>query len=298
MTPLLHQLDGVRSKRYHIVPFGEFNGVPVALVARLLLLILLPCHTRDDLYLVRLSMKQEVTRMVYKEERWQQEWQDSGVRSMIRIGVAWTTRRPGRSSGKTSGNSQITVASSVIDGILSIEARDMDTKLLSAPESNNTLARCWFKRNVPVTTFGSRGWSFVSAVSGQITHPVASLILDSARYCVMQSAFLTKRKASSIPTIFSWGGSIRTKGFLSFILLLAAIIVAAVMAVLIVVDAIIGVVVAVSGVPYIIKLSFVIIDFVHRIVLCYLIHQPMSYGNGFLQSLRLRGSNISFNTSR
>ncbi|GJZ05195.1 hypothetical protein Tco_0538470 [Tanacetum coccineum] len=44
---------------------------------------------------------------------------------------------------------------SVIGGILRIEARDMDTKLLSAPESNNTLARCWFKRNVPVTTFES-----------------------------------------------------------------------------------------------------------------------------------------------
>ncbi|GJY22514.1 hypothetical protein Tco_0396172 [Tanacetum coccineum] len=37
-------------------------------------------------------MQQEVTRMVYKEERWQQEWQGGGVRSMTRIGVAWTTR--------------------------------------------------------------------------------------------------------------------------------------------------------------------------------------------------------------
>ncbi|GJX95198.1 hypothetical protein Tco_0349784 [Tanacetum coccineum] len=42
------------------------------------------------------------------------------------------------------------VVSSVSGGILGIEARDMDTKLLSAPESNNTLARCWFRRNVPV----------------------------------------------------------------------------------------------------------------------------------------------------
>nr|GFB86427.1 hypothetical protein [Tanacetum cinerariifolium] len=33
------------------------------------------------------------------------------------------------------------VVSSVVSGILSIEARDMDTKLLSAPESNNTLTR-------------------------------------------------------------------------------------------------------------------------------------------------------------
>ncbi|GJZ66771.1 hypothetical protein Tco_0630011 [Tanacetum coccineum] len=36
-----------------------------------------------------------------------------------------------------------------------IEARDMDTKLLSAPESNNTLARCWFRRNIPMTMFES-----------------------------------------------------------------------------------------------------------------------------------------------
>ncbi|GJZ82993.1 hypothetical protein Tco_0648166 [Tanacetum coccineum] len=32
-TSVLHQLDGVGSKRYHIVPFGELNGVPVAFVA-------------------------------------------------------------------------------------------------------------------------------------------------------------------------------------------------------------------------------------------------------------------------
>ncbi|GKF16216.1 hypothetical protein Tco_0061134, partial [Tanacetum coccineum] len=47
------------------------------------------------------------------------------------------------------------VVSSVIGGILSIEVRDMDIKFLSAPESNNTLARCWFRRNIPMTTFGS-----------------------------------------------------------------------------------------------------------------------------------------------
>ncbi|GJQ94778.1 hypothetical protein Tco_0005917 [Tanacetum coccineum] len=40
-------------------------------------------------------------------------------------------------------------------GIFSINAREMDTKLLLAPELNNTLARCWFRRNIPVTTFGS-----------------------------------------------------------------------------------------------------------------------------------------------
>ncbi|GJS41570.1 retrovirus-related pol polyprotein from transposon TNT 1-94 [Tanacetum coccineum] len=41
--------DGVGSKRYHIVPYEELNGIPLAFVARLLLLDLLPCHTCDDL---------------------------------------------------------------------------------------------------------------------------------------------------------------------------------------------------------------------------------------------------------
>ena len=30
----MHQPDGFGSKRHHIVPFGELNGVPVASVAR------------------------------------------------------------------------------------------------------------------------------------------------------------------------------------------------------------------------------------------------------------------------
>ncbi|GJY21839.1 hypothetical protein Tco_0394405 [Tanacetum coccineum] len=80
----------------------------------------------------------------------------------------------------------------------------------------------------------SSGWSFVSTVLGQMTHPVSSLTLNSARSCVMQSAFLTQRKASSIPTVFSWGGSIRLKVFLSSILLLAVIIVAVAMVFLVV----------------------------------------------------------------
>ncbi|GKE87986.1 hypothetical protein Tco_1565461, partial [Tanacetum coccineum] len=124
------------------------------------------------------------------------------------------------------------VVSSVIGGILSIEARDMDTKLLSAPESNNTLARCWFKRNVPVA---SSGWPLVFTVPGQMTHVVASLTLDNARTCVMQGASLTQRKASSIPIVFSWGGSIIPNGFLPSIMLLVVIIVAVVIVVVTVV---------------------------------------------------------------
>ncbi|GJY11735.1 hypothetical protein Tco_0381044 [Tanacetum coccineum] len=34
------------------------------------------------------------------------------------------------------------------DGIFSIEARDMDMKLLSTPESNNTLAKCWHDKQL------------------------------------------------------------------------------------------------------------------------------------------------------
>ncbi|GJR06222.1 hypothetical protein Tco_0529206 [Tanacetum coccineum] len=79
-------------------------------------------------------------------------------------------------------------------------------------------------------------------------HPVASLTLDSARSCVMQSAFLTQRTVSSIPIVFSWSNSIRHGGFLSPIMMLAVITVAVAMVVLVVVDAIIGVVVIVSGV--------------------------------------------------
>ncbi|GKB63050.1 hypothetical protein Tco_0919236, partial [Tanacetum coccineum] len=92
---------------------------------------------------------------------------------------------------------------SVIGGILSIEARDMDTKLLSTPESNNILARCWFKRNIPVTAFGSWHDKLLTLV-----------------------AFLTQGKASSIPTVFSWGDSISLDGFLPSILLLLVNIVA------------------------------------------------------------------------
>ncbi|GKD83897.1 hypothetical protein Tco_1350736 [Tanacetum coccineum] len=82
----------------------------------------------------------------------------------------------------------------------------MDTKLLSAPESNNTLA-----------TF-----------LGQMDHLVTSITLKSARSCVMQSAFLTQGTVSNKPIIFSWSDSIRPEGFLSSVLLWFLIIVAAV----------------------------------------------------------------------
>ncbi|GJU10206.1 hypothetical protein Tco_1132602 [Tanacetum coccineum] len=104
-------------------------------------------------------------------------------------------------------------------------------------------------------------------VPGLVTHFVASLTLDSARSCVIQDAFLTQEKASSIPTVFSLGNSISPDGFLPSILLLLVIIVA----VAIVVTVILVVVVVGEG-SSIIKLSFVIIGSLHRIMLCYLIH--------------------------
>nr|GFB24262.1 hypothetical protein [Tanacetum cinerariifolium] len=70
-----------------------------------------------------------------------------------------------------------------------------------------------------------------------MTHLVASLTLDSARSCVMQGAFLTQGKASSIPAVFSWGGSIGPDGFLPSIMLLVVIIVAVVVVVVVAVVA-------------------------------------------------------------
>ena len=43
---------------------------------------------------------------------------------------------------------------------LSKGANLVDTKLLSAPESNKILALCWFIKNVPVTTSGFDGASY------------------------------------------------------------------------------------------------------------------------------------------
>ncbi|GJS65226.1 hypothetical protein Tco_0679790 [Tanacetum coccineum] len=84
-------------------------------------------------------------------------------------------------------------------GIFSLEARDMDTKLLSAPESNNTLARYWFRRNIPVTTFRH----------------------DKVH-------FLHKRRFPIYPLFSVWSDGIRPEGFLSSFLLWLVIIVAVV----------------------------------------------------------------------
>ncbi|GKD03886.1 hypothetical protein Tco_1178860 [Tanacetum coccineum] len=134
----------------------------------------------------------------------------------------------------------------------------MDTKLISAPESNNTLARCWFRRNIPMTTFGSDEHSYPSTCRlfpghfflGQMAHLVASITLNSAMSYVMQSVFLTQRTVTSIPIVFSWSDSIRLEGFLSSVLLWLVIIVA-------VVGVGVTVVVVVES-SSVVKLSFVI----------------------------------------
>ncbi|GKC13746.1 hypothetical protein Tco_1010528, partial [Tanacetum coccineum] len=87
---------------------------------------------------------------------------------------------------------------------------------------------------------GSSGWPFVFAVPGQMTHLVASLTLDSTRSYVMQCAFLTRGKASSIPTVFSWGGNISPNSFLPSILLLLVIIVAVAIVVTVVLVVVVG----------------------------------------------------------
>nr|GEY70464.1 retrovirus-related Pol polyprotein from transposon TNT 1-94 [Tanacetum cinerariifolium] len=87
--------------------------------------------------------------------------------------------------------------------------------------------------------------------------------------------------------------SISPRGFLLLFLLLVVIIVTVVIVVVIlivvvaivrvvIVVTIIGVVVVIDGVSSILKLSFVIIGFLCRIVFYYLLHQPLGYGNDFL----------------
>ncbi|GKA09158.1 hypothetical protein Tco_0688489 [Tanacetum coccineum] len=96
------------------------------------------------------------------------------------------------------------------------------------------------------------------AVLGQIAHLVASITLNSARSCVMQSAFLTQGTVSNIPIVFSWSDSIRPEGFLSSVLLWLVIIVAFVGVGGTVVIVIIVAVVVVVESSSVVKLSFVI----------------------------------------
>nr|GEV22928.1 hypothetical protein [Tanacetum cinerariifolium] len=124
-----------------------------------------------------------------------------------------------------------------------------------------------------------------------MTYPVTSLTLNDARSCVMQSDFLTQGTVFSIPIVFSWGGSIGPEGFRPSILLLTVIIVMVAIVVVVVLEVgyTIIVIVVVVGVPFIIKLTFVITGSLHRTMIYYLSHQPLGYVDGFLQRLRFLG---------
>ncbi|GJU12814.1 hypothetical protein Tco_1135210 [Tanacetum coccineum] len=116
----------------------------------------------------------------------------------------------------------------------------MDMKLLSAPELNNTLARC-----------SSMG-IVVGGLSALIC--IIPFLVGMGKY--VKSAFLTQGTVSSISIIFSWGSSISPEGFLSSVLLWLVIIVAVVgVGVTVFVVIIVAVVVESSSV---VKLSFVI----------------------------------------
>ncbi|GJR86402.1 ribonuclease H-like domain-containing protein [Tanacetum coccineum] len=61
-------------------------------------------------------------------------------------------------------------------GIFSIEARDMDTKLLSAPESNNTLARCWHDK-LPILVAYCFQWLVLCSLQFLVRWPILLQVL-------------------------------------------------------------------------------------------------------------------------
>ncbi|GJU93280.1 hypothetical protein Tco_1318036 [Tanacetum coccineum] len=105
------------------------------------------------------------------------------------------------------------------------------------------------------------GIRLILKVPGQMTYLVASLTPDNARSYVMQGASFTQGTVSTIPFV----GSISPEGFLPPILLLVVIIATVVITVVVVV-------VSVGGVPSILKLSFMVIGFLYRIVFYYLLY--------------------------
>ncbi|GKC25221.1 hypothetical protein Tco_1027371, partial [Tanacetum coccineum] len=101
----------------------------------------------------------------------------------------------------------------------------------AAPGIKSIWNSTWRTGGRPGRSSGKTSENPLTTVPGQMTHLVASLTLDSARSYMMQGTFLTQGNASSIPTIFSWGGSISPESFLPSILLLLVIIVAVVIVV-------------------------------------------------------------------
>nr|GEV40616.1 reverse transcriptase domain-containing protein [Tanacetum cinerariifolium] len=132
-------------------------------------------------------------------------------------------------------------------------------RCVSGQEAVEILKACHYRptggHHGPNYTARKFNTSPISCVFVEITYPSIGIKSDGAD-CLDLCVCLVRGKASSIPTVFSWGGSISPEGFLPSILLLAVIIVAVaivVTVVLIVIDAIIGVVVVGGGVSFMIK---------------------------------------------
>ncbi|GJS11325.1 hypothetical protein Tco_0368121 [Tanacetum coccineum] len=91
-------------------------------------------------------------------------------------------------------------------------------------------------------------------------------ILSVSQFCNEVHRYSLPLPHRNLRYCTDWSDNIRPEGFLSPILMLAVITVAVAMVVLVVIDAIIGVVVDVSGVPSIYKLSFVIVWLLDRLL--------------------------------
>nr|GEV43228.1 hypothetical protein [Tanacetum cinerariifolium] len=142
-----------------------------------------------------------------------------------------------------------------------------------------------------IVTCGELEYSreFVSRVE------IALQVTDTGCRLFPVGASFTQGIVSNIPI----GGSISLEGFLVPILLLVVIIVMVVIVIVVVtvilvvivavkvVIVIVGVVVVVGDAFSILKLSFVIIGFLCRIVFYYLLHQSLGYGNSFFQGVSL-----------
>ncbi|GJS56468.1 hypothetical protein Tco_0629830 [Tanacetum coccineum] len=109
-----------------------------------------------------------------------------------------------------------------------------------------------------------------TVVPGLMTYLVANPTPDSGNPNVMVGCICTQGTVSSIPIV----GSISPEGFLSLILLLVVIIATVVVAIVevVIIVVVFGVVVVVGGVSFIIKLSFMVIGFLYRIVFHYLLY--------------------------
>ncbi|GKE31499.1 hypothetical protein Tco_1450821 [Tanacetum coccineum] len=97
-------------------------------------------------------------------------------------------------------------------------------------------------------------YSLILTIPSQMTYVVTILTLTSARSYVMQGASCTQRKNSKV------------------VIMVAVVVVIVRVVAVVTIVAIIRIIVVVDGVSSIFKLSFMIIGFLYRIMLEYLIH--------------------------